>query len=142
MIGTVALFRMAKRVPVAQHHFRHPCAPRCAVWPGATRRRLPWRRKAAEVRALRTGAARAHDLAGTVLLCCAGVREVIVQHRFCHPLPPSYGRPIGATGRSRRALHRLSAATKRSALLNRAGPGFWLVGPVPLCGGRERAAVV
>ena len=29
LIGTVALFRMGKRVPVAQHHFRHPGAPRC-----------------------------------------------------------------------------------------------------------------
>ena len=77
LIRTVALFRMAKRVPVAQHHFRHPCAPRCAVWPDATRRRLPWRRTAAKVRALRTGAARAHALAGPVLLCSAGVRAVI-----------------------------------------------------------------
>ena len=30
LIGTVALFRMEKRVTVAEHHFRHPCAPR---WP-------------------------------------------------------------------------------------------------------------
>jgi len=29
LIGTVALFRMGKRVPVAEHHFRHPGAPRC-----------------------------------------------------------------------------------------------------------------
>ena len=29
LIGTVALFRMGKRVPVAEHHFRHPGAPWC-----------------------------------------------------------------------------------------------------------------
>ena len=29
LIGTVALFRMGKRVPAAEHHFRHPGAPRC-----------------------------------------------------------------------------------------------------------------
>ena len=45
-------------------------------------------------------------------------------------------------GPSRRALHRRRAAAKLSALLTRVGPGHGLVGPVPLCGGRERAAVV
>ena len=29
LIGTVALSRMGKHVPVAEHHFRHPGAPRC-----------------------------------------------------------------------------------------------------------------
>ena len=63
---------------------------------------------------------------------------MIVQLRSCHPLPPSYGRPIGATGRSRRALHRRRAAAKLSALLTRVGPGHGLLRSVPLCGGRER----
>ena len=45
-------------------------------------------------------------------------------------------------GRSRRALYRRLATAKLSALLTRAGPGRGLVGPVPLCGGRELVTVV
>lgn len=90
LIRTVALFRMAKRVPVAQHHFRHPCAPRHAVWPVPTRRRLPLRQSSSRMQALLTGVARAHAPAGPVLLCSAGVLAVMIRHRSCHGLPPMH----------------------------------------------------
>ena len=90
LIGTVALFHAEKRVAVAQHHFRHPCAPRHAVWPVPTRRRLPLQQSSSRMQALLTGVARAHAPAGPVLLCSAGVLAVMIRHRSCHGLPPMH----------------------------------------------------
>ena len=59
-----------------------------------------------------------------------------------HPYTAADRRHNALHGPSRRALHRRRAAAKLSALLTRAGPGHGLVGPVPLCNGRERETVV
>ena len=137
LIGTVALDRMGKHLLVAQHHFRHPGAPRSACCMVPSRLRLPLRRKASRSQAMATGASPASVTASPVPLCCVGVRTEAARHRSCHPLPPvrrGGSAPRGPLAdRWQRGWWPLTA---NEALATRAGPSHGLVGPVPLrCGG-------
>ena len=109
MIGTIALFRMAKRVPVVQHHFRHPCAPRCDNSRVVALRRLAQPRFASMCFFLLTGACPCHPPASPVAFDFREGRQASARTAFCHKLPrPRGGRSVaqgaqaeGSTGRER-----------------------------------------
>ena len=138
--GTVALDRIQKRFVAAQHHFRHPCGPRCGNDLVIALHRLPMPRFAFTRRDLLTRVGLAHGPARTVGCCFKKDRPVAARHAFGHRLPPSRCVPMGGTDLSRRGLARSRTASTSEALLTRAAPRHALMGLVPLCCGGERKA--
>ena len=136
--GTVALDRIQKRFVAVQHHFCHPCGPRCGNDLVIALHRLPMPRFAFTRRDLLTRVGLAHGPARTVGCCFKKDRPVAARHAFGHRLPPSRCVPMGGTDLSRRGLARSRTASTSEALLTRAVPRHALIGLVPLCCGEER----
>ena len=140
LISAVALYRIEKRLLVAQHHFRHPGAPRSACCTVQSRPRLPLQRKASTSQARPTGACSSSDAASPVPLCCVDVRSEASAAPLLSPSTTRSPRPMSAVGPTRRSLAMRLAASNSEALATRAGPSSKLLGPVPLCCGEERSA--
>ena len=87
--GTVALDRMQKRFVAAQHHFRHPCAPRCGNDLVLALHRLPMSRFAFTRQDLLTRLGLARGTARLVACCIKEDRPVAVRLAFGHRPPPS-----------------------------------------------------
>ena len=141
LIGTVALYRIEKRLLVAQHHFRHRAAPRSACCTVQSRPRLPLQRTASRSQARPTGASPSSTEASPVsAACCVVVRSEVSVAPLLSPSTARSPRPMSAMGPTRRSLATRLAASNSEALATRAGPSSELLDPVPLCCGEERSA--
>ena len=140
--GTVALDRMQKRFVAAQHHFRHPCGPRCGndlVYIISIGYRCRASRSQGEICSAESVWLTVRP--GRAVGCCFKKdRPVAARHAFGHRLPPSRCVPMGGTDLSRRGLASSRTASTSEALLTRAVPRHALIGLVPLCCGGERKA--
>ena len=80
---------MQRRFVAAQHHFHHPCAPRCGNDLVLALHRLPMPRFAFTRQDLLTRLGLAHGTARPVACCIKEDRPEAVRFAFGHRLPPS-----------------------------------------------------